>query len=553
MLKKFNNIILFGTDLKNNISDGNFSSIALVPIHGKPVIWWQLKNLLDQGVNSPFILVLNRDNEKLKTYVNIVLVKKFNIKIALVNPKKTILNSFKCALSLSDKELPTRLILGDTLVTRSINNEEDVIFTSLKDVVSDYWCLVETTSEGVAKNFFDKKKGIKNKQVIIGYYTFSNTKLIVSCVKKANVMHKKEISDILNLYKKRITLKTKNIDDWYDFGHSIGLTEIRSHRVNARSFNSIHINTELGLLSKVSTNVEKLKSEVFWYENIPTELKVLVPKLINFEEKKGHAVLTQELYGYHPLSEIFILGEKSIEDWILILTRLFKLHKYFEKYEIKKIKTIEKSIKWLYFNKTIERIKELRCQNSFWQQIFEIEFIRINGIVYKNVSLLINEIENYCEKLTKSTEITVCHGDFCFSNILFDSLNFVFKLIDPRGRLDNEMTIYSDPRYDIAKLRHSVCGLYDFIVNDLFFIKIKGNDFYYDILIDKNYLELEKTFDTLAVQNGFEVNDIRFIEGLLFLSMIPLHNDSCSRQKAFYLKAVVLINAVLLNGNYEKI
>ena len=140
---------------------------------------------------------------------------------------------------------------------------------------------------------------------------------------------------------------------------------------------------------------------------------------------------------------------------------------------------------------------------------------------------------------------TIVHGDYCFSNILFDSSNYIFKLIDPRGRLNKEATIYGDPRYDIAKLRHSVVGLYDFIVHGLFKLNENGTNFEYKILTTNEYGILEEIFDKYLTLNGFNIQEIKFIEGLLFLSMIPLHKDNFDRQKVFYLKSIELLNTTI--------
>lgn len=148
------------------------------------------------------------------------------------------------------------------------------------------------------------------------------------------------------------------------------------------------------------------------------------------------------------------------------------------------------------------------------------------------------------------------HGDYCFSNILFDSSNYNFKLVDPRGRLNNEPTIYGDPRYDIAKLRHSIAGFYDFIVHGLFRLKENKTGFEYEIKTSVDYSILEMIFNKYAELNGYNPQEIKFIEGLLFLSMIPLHKDNFSRQKVFYLKAIELLNdTVKIRGklNNEKV
>ena len=49
--------------------------------------------------------------------------------------------------------------------------------------------------------------------------------------------------------------------------------------------------------------------------------------------------------------------------------------------------------------------------------------------------------------------------------------------------------------------------------------------------------------------NAKESKEIKFIEGLLFLSMIPLHKDNFNRQKMFYIRALELLNETLRDTN----
>ena len=52
-------------------------------------------------------------------------------------------------------------------------------------------------------------------------------------------------------------------------------------------------------------------------------------------------------------------------------------------------------------------------------------------------------------------------------DIMVDN-NFSFiKVIDPRGRF-GKYDIYGDPRYELAKIMHSIDGKYDYIIGDFF-------------------------------------------------------------------------------------
>jgi hypothetical protein len=152
--------------------------------------------------------------------------------------------------------------------------------------------------------------------------------------------------------------------------------------------------------------------------------------------------------------------------------------------------------------------------------------ISINEIISSiNEHLTINE--NLCE---------VMHGDFCFSNLLFDFRKHQIQMIDPRGSLDGiNFTINGFLSYDLAKLTHSVIGLYDFIVSDRFVIKKDSNGTAEIIFnLQKQTLKVQSEFLSILNEMGFNYKLIMSICIHLFISLIPLHSDSFNRQQGFY-------------------
>ena len=205
-MQEFNNILLFGGETKNeNMPVGFYSSLAMLPLRGKPIIWWQLNNLKSYGLEK-FIIAVCSNNTKLIEYIKNVLNATFDIKLVLVNSKKNILSSLKYTLKQANLSLPTRVILGDTLITNSINESVDLIFTSKDFTTSDNWCLVDKQG-----NFYDKEKNIplNDKEALVGYYSFSDTKHLLDCCVKARLMFKKEISTALQMYQEKHLLKIR--------------------------------------------------------------------------------------------------------------------------------------------------------------------------------------------------------------------------------------------------------------------------------------------------------------------------------------------------------
>jgi hypothetical protein len=104
-------------------------------------------------------------------------------------------------------------------------------------------------------------------------------------------------------------------------------------------------------------------------------------------------------------------------------------------------------------------------------------------------------------------------------------------------------------RYDIAKLAHSIIGLYDFIIAGNY--SIKEDELYclsFKIYINSTVEQIQEYFKKMNFMNRtiYELS-IYPIMIHLFLSMLPLHSDSPARQKAF------LANALRLYLEYKQV
>jgi len=133
----------------------------------------------------------------------------------------------------------------------------------------------------------------------------------------------------------------------------------------------------------------------------------------------------------------------------------------------------------------------------------------------------------------------------CFSNILYDFRSKLIKVIDPRGLVDGQKkSIYGDPRYDIAKLYHSVLGHYDFIISGYYELKqFSDYELEFSTPNSSELKAMEHQF-FLILSQSLKSNpsnlEIMAITILLFLSMLPLHSDRPDRQTAFLANALRL-------------
>ena len=191
----------------------------------------------------------------------------------------------------------------------------------------------------------------------------------------------------------------------------------------------------------------------------------------------------------------------------------------------------------------VDRIDELINNNKIFKEIFDDEYISVNGTKLKNWSLIRDEIEQKIDELYNKDDNCLIHGDLYFSNILYDSGTNKYKLIDPRGRWGNGIS--GDIKYDIAKIRHSVVGGFDTITNGLYTVTYeKTSGIGINVFEPTNYQIISKELDT-QIEKYWNLDKIKMIEGLLFISMLPLHEDNFERQLAFFTIGIKRLNEIL--------
>jgi aminoglycoside phosphotransferase len=334
-------------------------------------------------------------------------------------------------------------------------------------------------------------------------------------------------------------IQTRHAKEWYDFGHIDNLLNAKRNLMRPRYFNQLEINPVLNTIKKNSENTEKLRDELDWYLQIPDELKALTPRILHYETQGNQVEITQEYYGYPTLSEIYVYSDLHPENWMIILRHLIRIHQQFCKYKAVMPSDV---LVDMYITKTEKRLVTL-MQSAYWHDLLNRKEIIYNGRAYQNFGLLRPFIETVVEEMKQDFLPCIIHGDFCFSNILYDFANQIVRLIDPRGSFGVK-GIYGDPRYDMAKLRHSVAGMYDFIVSDLFDVRESEDGFQGEIFNMQNLSPVIENFDQKLLENGYNVQHIKLIEGLLFISMLPLHQDYPKRQLMMFLTGIVRLNEV---------
>ncbi|MBJ7472247.1 MAG: hypothetical protein JHD16_13155 [Solirubrobacteraceae bacterium] len=140
-------------------------------------------------------------------------------------------------------------------------------------------------------------------------------------------------------------------------------------------------------------------------------------------------------------------------------------------------------------------------------------------------------------------ELAISHGDYCFSNILYNAASRSIHLIDPRGATTVD-ELYSDPYYDLAKLSHSVLGGYDLIVAERTLPRFR-QEMALELDAERHDdPQIAERFSAALADRGFSLPLVRLYEASLFLSMLPLHADAPRRVLALALRCAQILDAL---------
>ncbi len=426
---------------------------------------------------------------------------------------------------------PVQVLHGDTLIEDLPAGVADLI--AVHPEGDDYSWAAVTVADGHVTRFENIGAGSgtdRGGPVACGFFSFSSSRALVRAITRA----RGDFIDGLNLYTLEIPLRAVRVETWYDFGHIQTYFRSRRSITTARSFNTLHI--DAFTVRKSSTDTAKMQAEANWFGSIPPPVRPFSARLLEAGETAGTTFYSTE-YQYAPtLSELFVFSSVGRATWTNILR---SCHDFLDACTACKGEGSGDAILTeLAVAKTGSRLERYAAETGY-----DIDHeTRLDGRALPSLRRIADEVVQLID-LRSGRPDNVMHGDFCFSNILYNSRAARISVIDPRGYTEaGQRSIFGDTRYDLAKLSHSIHGHYDHIVAGRYALE-RPDPYSFSIRFEAsahhNWLQ-----DALS---GFEVDglqaggrDVRAITVALFLSMLPLHADRPDRQAAFIANALRL-------------
>jgi capsule biosynthesis phosphatase len=258
-----------------------------------------------------------------------------------------------------------------------------------------------------------------------------------------------------------------------------------------RDFNQLEKNS-IETYTKKSTD---LSGEIYYYNNIPSEIKDLFPILLNYD-------INNKFYTMEKIQGITVtnlyLNELLPPDTLLHIMN-----------SIKRIQNVNISTSI----STDLNIYDNYC-NKLKNRYETYDYSKFKN--YKKIYTdLIDQLTLY--ESNKNGKCVIIHGDSVMTNIIINNFGKI-KFIDMRGKIGEQLTICGDFLYDWAKLYQSLIG-YDKIL-----MRKQINKSYEQTMIntfEKYFIELYSIDD---------LQNLKIITKSLLFTLIPLHNNELCQE-----------------------
>lgn len=389
----------------------------------------------------------------------------------------------------------------------------------------------------------NKTSLIYSKMVSCGYPSYivdNKTKNNLAIVAFSSSFQFIENETINNNQKDNSTSIKFDDDLWLKLDDPIDVIKLFINGGQLRHFNTLVVKGKFFV--KKSKDIEKMNKEYCFFKNAPSGMKPFHPQIGAFIDGTDSSGYEIEQLPMIDVGKLFINNILGFSDFKKILDNIDMYFSMVPK-ESSQNKDFQNIMTTCFIDKVEDRFKKI--QNIACIDVLE-RLCELSGFIsieeFKNSLLgdVTKEISNM-----KSENLYWIHGDLFFSNILYDINSNRIKVIDPKGTisLKPEYPLY----YDLAKLSHSFCGLYDLLAYNQFKIEINKSSLKPELIfpLDTKFIKsLQDLFRDYIEGKGVSFRFIRLLEATLFLSMIPLHKEDEHRMCGQLVQAISIYNSI---------
>jgi hypothetical protein len=426
---------------------------------------------------------------------------------------------------------PVAILHGDTLLRGLDRTTNDAVSVSTTPT-SYAWGGVRIEQGRVLPPEPDSGTAQRDERAVLsGYFAFGDAALLVQAITRAsgNFLHG------LHQYGQQRPLRPLESTDWLDFGHANTYHQSRGRETTQRAFNELR--TSPRQVVKSARNAAKIVAEARWFDALPPPLRAFTPAFLGMRETPNGPGYALEYLYLPTLADLYVFGTLSVGAWERVFGACDEFLTACAGFPAPAEAAHDAGA--LFGEKAQQRLDDFAAASGVNLDLP----CRFNGQALPSLRRMAEFAASAIPPADPARHLRLVHGDFCFSNILYDARASLVRVIDPRGAAaDGTETPFGDLRYDLGKLYHSVVGRYDHILAGYYRLTEAGAlDLSLELPDGKTQREIEALFlrSRLGGLHPAEAAS-HAVCVLLFLSMLPLHADDPLRQRALLANAMRL-------------
>jgi choline kinase/quercetin dioxygenase-like cupin family protein len=188
-----------------------------------------------------------------------------------------------------------------------------------------------------------------------------------------------------------------------------------------------------------------------------------------------------------------------------------------------------------YIDKTKER--KQKFLDRFGDRYAQQSFI-INNNSYRSLDSILDSVD--LETVYNTNLYSLFHGDLQFDNIIYNREYDRFSYIDWRESFGG-VTEGGDIYYDLSKLYGGIIIPYNLMKKkDAIEFSEGYSVINYTYPINPRLSKFKNHYENWLSENGFDLNKVKLITGIIFLNMSPLHDDIFS--KMLWFKSIEILS-----------
>ena len=356
------------------------------------------------------------------------------------------------------------LLQGDTLLTGIEQGPRDAVSVAAIDHEpapgsgqweNHAWGYVMRRGRGLAAFVRGDQETIPSREVLTGYARIANRGLLTRCLVGADG----DLLAALDNYHKHRRMRPVRAARWINLGHVGSFHRAQTALTDDEADGS---RAERHFARKTGGDHARLSDEAAWFEQLPPALRPFTPAFCG-RMPDGYAVETLPLPA---LSDLLVFGRAPPSVWTRIFNACGDFMDVAARIDPPALPEVGVDLR----DATLRQLESVARSGAL---DLDVEW-RING----RPTPSLRRIAIHCADAIGPTPRGLfgwMHGDFRFSNILFDQRAGRIRVINPLGRdAAGRPSGFGDRRQELGALYQSAVGLHDMIMAGYYRIRQTG-------------------------------------------------------------------------------